>query len=45
MYLFRSSLEVDANRKNKDVLFHFSLLGVFLEITYTANYSLAVVEK
>lgn len=44
MYLFRSSLEVDANRKNKDMLFDFSLLGVFLEITYT-NYSLAVVEK
>lgn len=31
--------------KNKDMLFDFSLLGVFLEITYTANYSVAVVEK
>lgn len=44
-YIFEGSLEINANRKDDDILFDFSLPDVFIEITYTAKYSHTITEK
>lgn len=44
-FIYENYLEVNANRKSGDMLFDFSLPDVFLEITYTTNYSHTVIES